>query len=215
MTLDVDVTVRRDGFEVRAAFTAEAGETIALLGPNGAGKTTVVAALAGLLPPRSGTIRLFDRVLDDAGSGIHVPAEDRPVAVAFQDLLLFPHLSAVENVAFPLRARGLSRRKAMARADRLLGRLGVAHRAGAKPGSLSGGEAQRVALARALVAEPSLLLLDEPMSSLDARARGEIRPLVRQVLEAFPGVRVLVTHDPVEALTLADRMVILAEGRVS
>jgi molybdate transport system ATP-binding protein len=215
VSLDVDVTVLRGEFQVRASLAAEPGETVALLGPNGAGKSTLVGALAGLVPPVTGRIAVNGEVLDDPASGVHAAPEQRRVGVVFQDRLLFPHLSAVENVAFPLRARGIRRDPARHRAAELLDRLGVAHRAGALPGALSGGEAQRVALARALVGEPRLLLLDEPLSALDVRARAEIRGLLRTVLAGFPGVRVLVTHDPVEAMTLADRLVLMEEGRVT
>lgn len=213
MTLDVDVTVRRNGFEVSAAFEASSGETVALLGPNGSGKSTVVASIAGLLPPATGTVTLDGTILD--GGDRSVPPEERPIGVVFQHLLLFPHLSAIENVAFPLRARGVDKTEARGRADRLLERLGVSHRADARPPDLSGGEAQRVALARALVAEPALLLLDEPLSALDVGARVHTRDLIREELARFPGVRVLVTHDPVEAATLADRLVLLEDGRVT
>lgn len=152
-------------------------------------------------------------VLDDDRT--HVPVEARPIGVVFQDLLLFPHLSALENVAFPLRSRGVSRSLARRRASELLEHLGVAERASARPPELSGGEAQRVALARALANRPDLLLLDEPLSSLDVSARRRIRDLLRRELAGFPGVRVLVTHDPVEAMTMADRMVLLEAGRVT
>jgi molybdopterin-binding protein len=128
---------------------------------------------------------------------------------------LFPHLSALENVAFPLRARGADRRIARDRARTLLDRLGVGDRGSAIPRELSGGEAQRVGLARALVAEPRLLLLDEPLSSLDIGARVRIRDLIREELRRFAGVRILVTHDPVEAWALADRLVLLEGGRVT
>lgn len=215
MTLTVNARVRRGGFEVEATFEAAAGETVALLGPNGSGKSTLVASIAGLRPPHEGTIALGGTVLDDPAGGVHVPPERRPVGVVYQDLLLFPHMGALENVAFPLRARGLRKAEARARASRLLERLGVAGRAGARPRDLSGGEAQRVALARALVAEPSLLLLDEPLSALDVGARARVRDAVRAELGRFRGVRVLVTHDPVEASTLADRLVLLENGRVT
>lgn len=214
MSLIVDVTVHRGAFEVSAAFEAAPGETVALLGPNGSGKSTLVSSIAGLLPPASGTIHL-DGVPLDAHPGPHVPPERRPIGVVFQDLLLFPHLSAVENVAFPLRARGVGRPQARERAMRLLERLDVAERAQARPRDVSGGEAQRVALARALVGEPALLLLDEPLSSLDVGARLRVRELIRDELARFPGVRVIVTHDPVEASTLADRLVLLEHGRVT
>ncbi len=216
MTLSLDVVVARGALRVHAAFDAEDGETIALLGPNGAGKSTIVACLAGLLPPDEGTVLLDGRTLDDADARAHVSSEDRAVGVVFQDGVLFPHLSALENVAFPLRARGMSATEARNRSRELLDHLGfLATRADARPTDLSGGEAQRVAIARALIHQPRLLLMDEPTSSLDVRARSEIRPLIRAILGGFEGVRILVTHDPVEALTLADRIVVLEEGTVT
>lgn len=216
MTLSVDVVVARGAFRVHAVLDAEDGETVALLGPNGSGKSTVVACLAGLLLPDEGTTVLDGRTLDDAGTGAHVPSEDRPVGVVFQDGVLFPHLSAVENVAFPLRARGVAASEARLRVRELLDRLGFpAARTDARPKDLSGGESQRVAIARALIHRPRLLLMDEPTSSLDVRARSELRPLIHATLDGFDGVRILVTHDPVEALTLADRIVVLEEGQVT
>jgi molybdate transport system ATP-binding protein len=215
MTLDLDVVVRRDGFGVEAALTVELGETVALLGPNGAGKTTVVHAVAGLVVPDRGRIVLDGTVLDDRPGGAHVPPADRPIGVVFQDLLLFPHLSAVENAAFPLRARGVGREEARRRAVHALDRFGVAHRGEARPGRLSGGEAQRVALARALVDEPRVLLLDEPLTALDVGARSRIRDLLRETLQGFAGYRIVITHDPVEAAMLADRLVLLEAGRVT
>jgi molybdate transport system ATP-binding protein len=213
VTLTVDVAARRGEFEVRAAFEAQAGETVALLGPNGSGKTTLVLAIAGLLPPDEGSIALGGEVLD--GGGGHVPPERRPIGVVFQDLLLFPHLSAVENVAFGLRARGTDAAEARTRARGTLERFGLGERADARPRNLSGGEAQRVALARALIGEPRLLLLDEPLSALDVGTRVRVRELLREQLRGFPGVRVVVTHDPVEASALADRLVVLEGGRVT
>ncbi|MGH9167800.1 MAG: ATP-binding cassette domain-containing protein, partial [Acidimicrobiia bacterium] len=199
MSLEVDVRVRRDSFVVEADLRAGLGETVALLGPNGAGKSTLVECLAGLLPPAAGRVTLDGEVLDEPGRRVHHPAERRSIGVVFQGLRLFPHLSAVENVAFPLRARGVGRGRARRQAIESMERLGVAGRAAARPGALSGGEAQRVALARALVFEPRLLLLDEPLSALDVQARGQIRSLVSSLLAGFEGVRLLVTHDPVEA----------------
>ena len=168
-----------------------------------------------MLPPVEGTIALEGALLDDPANGVHVPPERRPIGVVFQSLLLFPHLSATENVAFPLRARGVPKPEARERASELLTRLGLAKRADARPGDLSGGEAQRVALARALIVEPGLLLLDEPLSALDVGARLRVRDLIREELARFPGVRVIVTHDPVEASALADRLVLLEGGRVT
>jgi molybdate transport system ATP-binding protein len=211
----VDATVRRGGFTVTAAFEAAAGETVALLGPNGSGKSTLVAAIAGLERVERGRIALDERVLDEAATRTHVVPEDRGVGVVFQALLLFPNLSVLENVAFPLRARGSTRHEARSAAVSVLTRLRIDALADARPRTLSGGEAQRVALARALVAEPGLLLLDEPLSALDVSARAEVRDVLREELERFPGVRVLVTHDPVEATTLADRLVLLEAGAVT
>jgi molybdate transport system ATP-binding protein len=213
--LTVDVRARRGTFVVEAAFDAEPGHTLALLGPNGAGKSTLVEVLAGLLPPEAGTVKLDSTTLDDVDGNVHAEPATRPVGVVFQGLLLFPHLSAVENVAFPLRARRIPRPQARLRAAKLLTDLGVTDRASARPRDLSGGEAQRVALARALVAEPKLLLLDEPLSALDVRARTQTRALLHKALAEFPGVRLLVTHDPVEAMTLADRMILLEDGSVT
>ncbi len=215
MTLSVDVTARRGTFAIRASFDADRGSTTALLGPNGSGKSTLVASMAGLVPPEEGSIVLDGVVLDEPAAGGYVPPERRPIGVVFQDLLLFPHLSALENVAFPLLARGVARGEARDRSEHLLRRLEVVERARAKPRDLSGGEAQRVALARALVAEPALLLLDEPLSALDVGAGARLREVLRDELERFPGIRILITHDPVEAFTMADRLVILEDGRVT
>jgi molybdate transport system ATP-binding protein len=213
VSLVVDATVQRGGFAVAVAWEAAAGETVALLGPNGAGKSTVVALLAGLVRPVRGGVWLDGEVLD--GGGVHLPPDRRDVGVVFQDLLLFPHLRAVDNAAFPLRAAGTRRGEARRAALDVLADLGVARRASARPGELSGGEAQRVALARALLRRPRLLVLDEPLSALDVGARSEVRRLLGRVLGAFPGVKVLVTHDPTEAATLADRIVVLEGGRMT
>jgi len=213
--LEVDVRARRGAFELAASFAVEEGTTVALVGPNGAGKSTLVSVLAGLLPPVQGRVVLDGQVLDDPARGIHVVPRARPVGVAFQDLLLFPHLSALENVAFPLRARGMPRREARRRAMELLIRVGVAGRAATRPGALSGGEAHRVALARALASAPRLLLLDEPLAGVDAAARPAIRSLLWEIVLAVPGLRVLVSHDPPEALALADRVIVLEAGRVT
>jgi len=210
MTLSVNIRVRRGDFEVVSAFEASPGTTVALLGPNGSGKSSVVLALAGLQEDVTGHIRLDGADLTD------MTAERRPVGMVFQNLRLFPHLSAVENVAFPLRAAGAGKADARGRSVALLGRLGLPpQRHAAKPRDLSGGEAQRVALARALIAEPRLLMLDEPTSALDIQSRAQLRPLLRQTLASFPGIRVLVTHDPIEAMTMADHLVVLEGGHVT
>ena len=152
--LDADIKLRLDRLSLDAAVTVGAGEVLALLGPNGAGKSTVLRALAGLLRLAGGWVALDGVVLEDPARRIHVAPEKRPVALMFQDYLLFPHLSAVENVAFGLRARGVDRRQARERARAALARLDVSAVASARPGAMSGGQQQRVAMARALVTEP-------------------------------------------------------------
>lgn len=214
MTLRADVQVRRDAFALRVAFEVRAGETLVVLGPNGSGKTTLLRAMAGLVPLQAGSVSLDDEVLDDVETGRHVPAERRSIGVVFQDYLLFPHLSVRENVAFGPRCRGASRAAATASADAWLERLGLAAAGDRVPTTLSGGQAQRVALARALVTNPRLLLLDEPLSALDVTTRAQIRGDLRRELSRHTGVRVVVTHDPLEAAALADHLLILEEGRV-
>ncbi|MTV26718.1 ABC transporter ATP-binding protein [Nitriliruptoraceae bacterium ZYF776] len=192
-----------------------AGEVVAVLGPNGAGKTTLLRLLAGLRTPDRGRVSLGDRVLADVAGSIHVPPADRRVGVVFQDHLLFPHLSVLENVAFGPRAVGVPAADARATARARLVEVGLSDRARDRPTQLSGGQAQRVALARALATDPDLLLLDEPLAALDVDTRRDVRALLRRHLAAFPGPAVVVTHDPVEALTLADRLVVLEGGRVT
>ena len=201
-------------FDLDVDLSIAPGEVVALLGPNGAGKTSVLRALAGLLTIDAGRIALDGIVLDEPANAIRMPVEQRPIGVVFQDYLLFPHLSVLENVAFGLRSRGVGRTTATARARSWLDRVGLGPAANRKPGSLSGGQAQRVALVRALATDPALLLLDEPMAALDVSTRVELRRELRQHLESFRGVRLLVTHDPVEAMAMADRLIVLEHGRV-
>ena len=167
------------------------------------------------MPLTAGRVELDGRVLDEPARGVRAPPEQRAVGVVFQDYLLFPHLSVLENVAFGLRARGVPRAKARERAASELRRVRLADAAGVAPRSLSGGQAQRVALARALATDPALLLLDEPLAALDAEARAAIRRELRERLDAFAGPCLLVTHEPVEAMALADRLVVLEDGRVT
>jgi molybdate transport system ATP-binding protein len=171
------------------AVTLEPGRTVVVVGPNGAGKTT-----------------LLHRLADEAGPR---------VGIVYQDLRLFPHMSALDNVAYGLRRQGVRRADARQRAAEWLVRMDVDRRASARPTELSGGEAQRVALARALAPEPELLLLDEPLSALDAATRPTVRRLLAEHLRAFAGPRVLVTHDAVDAMTLADIVVVLEGGEVT
>lgn len=214
--LDADLIVSRsEVFRVEMDLMIPAGTTVALLGPNGAGKSTAVMALAGLLPIDAGQVRLNDIVLDDPGGRVFVPAERRSIGVVFQDYLLFPHLTVLENVAFGLRNRGIARKTAISRSRDWLERVGIKSLEKRKPADLSGGQAQRVALARALVIEPDLLLLDEPLAALDVTTRIELRRTLQEHLDGFSGPRLLITHDPTEAFLLADHIHILENGTIT
>ncbi|MFI1441884.1 ABC transporter ATP-binding protein [Streptomyces fructofermentans] len=206
--LDARLLVDRGTFRLDVSLRVAPGEVVALLGPNGAGKTTALRALAGLAPLDGGRLLLDGTALEDT------PPESRPVGVVFQDYLLFPHLTALDNVAFGPRCQGASKAEARTRAAEWLDRLGLAEHAGSRPRRLSGGQAQRVALARALATRPRLLLLDEPLAALDARTRLEVRSQLRRHLAEFEAVAVLVTHDPLDAMVLADRLVVVEDGRV-
>ncbi|MFB7667040.1 ABC transporter ATP-binding protein [Kitasatospora sp. NPDC056138] len=212
--LDAHLRIERGTFRLDLPLTAAPGEVVALLGPNGAGKSTALRALAGLLPLTEGHLHLDGTALEDPATGLHTPAESRPVGVVFQDYLLFPHLSALDNVAFGLRCRGADKKTSRAEARPWLERLGLTEYTESKPRSLSGGQAQRVALARALAVRPRLLLLDEPLAALDARTRLEVRAQLRRHLAEFEAVAVLVTHDPLDAMVLADRLVVIEGGEV-
>ncbi|HVL80438.1 MAG TPA: ATP-binding cassette domain-containing protein [Actinomycetota bacterium] len=213
MTLEARVVVSRGSFTLDIDLTATSQEIVAVLGPNGAGKSTLLGAIAGLIPLDAGHVSVGGRVLDDVRTGVHVPPEHRHVGVVFQDLLLFERMSVLDNVAFGPRCHGASRAEAGRRAAAALSRFGLEHLASARPRELSGGQAQLVALARAVVTEPPVLLLDEPLAALDVTARPAVRRALRDALSSFAGVRLLVTHDPADAFTLADRLVIVEEGR--
>jgi molybdate transport system ATP-binding protein len=188
---------------------------VAVVGPNGAGKTTLVRALAGLVPLDRGRIVIDGTVVDEPATQVQVPPEHRGVGVMFQEPRLFANLTALENVAFGLRATGTSKGVAHAKAASWLDQVGLPDVAGRRPKELSGGEAQRVALARALATEPDVLLLDEPLAAVDASARAELRRVLRAELRRYPGARIVVTHDPIEAAALADRLIVIEEGRVT
>lgn len=214
MTLCAAVTIQRDGFRLDVGIDVADGEVLAVVGPNGAGKSTALRGLAGL--PVTGADVHDVSVRIDGHDWSAEPTERRPIGVVFQDLRLFPHLDAVDNVAFSLRARGTSTALARERAAEELRCLGLPEdRHGARPGRLSGGEAQRVAIARALVAGPRLLLLDEPFAAIDAAARSEARAVLQRRLAGFGGSAVLVTHDPADALLVCDRVLVLEDGQVS
>ncbi len=214
MSLQMAAVVRRGTFTLDVGLTVAPGEVLGVLGPNGAGKTTLLRALSGLTAVAEGSIRLGATVLDDAATGTFVPAARRPVGLVFQNYRLFPHLAVRDNVAFSSRSSGASRRDARRHADRYLQQLDLTALASRKPAQLSGGQAQRVALARALAAEPGLLLLDEPLSALDARTRLDVRTELRSHLATFAGPILLVTHDPLEAMVMTDRLLVIEDGRV-
>jgi molybdate transport system ATP-binding protein len=214
VNLDVAVRVQREGLTLDVDLHI-ADETVAIVGPNGAGKTTLLHAIAGLVGPDRGLISLGGRVLVDTQAQVFVPPHERDVGLAFQDQALFPHRSALDNVAYGLRVRGIARAAARRTAGEWLEQFGVAARAQAKPATLSGGEAQRVAVARALAFGPRAVLLDEPLAGLDVGARRDIRRLLRRHLATFAGPAIVVTHDIVDAATLADRIVVLEAGQVT
>ena len=209
------VAVRRGAFELDADVEVAAGEVLAVLGPNGSGKTTLLYALAGLVPLTGGRLDVGRETWDCPDERRFVTAADRRVGLVFQDYRLFPHLSVLDNVAFSGHVRGRTRGDARRAAAAWLDRVGLADFARRRPAQLSGGQAQRAALARALAAEPLMLLLDEPLAALDAATRLEIRSQLRGHLADFPGPCVVVTHDPLDALVLADRILVLENGRVT
>jgi molybdate transport system ATP-binding protein len=214
MSLATAIDVRLGTLHLAVELDVADGETLALLGPNGAGKSTALRTIAGLHALHTGRIEVDGRTLDDPAADTFVPPERRPIGVVFQDYLLFEHMNVLENVAFGLRARGTPKAEARRRANEWLDRVGLASIAADRPAVLSGGQAQRVALARALATDPRVLLLDEPLAALDAGTRASVRRDLRLHLASFAGMRLLVTHDPVDAYALADRVAILEDGRV-
>lgn len=211
--LEVAATVAARDFDV--AIKVGDGEVLAVLGPNGAGKSTLLAIIAGLIRPDTGFVRVGDRLLTDRSSGIAVAPHRRSVGLLAQEPLLFPQLTAAANVAFGPRSQGVGRLAARRAARQWLAAVDAFDMADRKPGQLSGGQAQRVAVARALAADPEVLLLDEPFAALDAKSAPALRTLLRGVLASRARAVLLVTHDIVDALTLADRIVVLESGRVS
>ncbi|KRE43867.1 sulfate/molybdate ABC transporter ATP-binding protein [Knoellia sp. Soil729] len=209
-TLVLDLTVAAR--DVAIALTVAQGETLALLGPNGAGKSTVLAAAAGLLRPDSGTVRLGDHTLSDHQTRTWVPPHARRIALLAQDARLFPHLSALDNVAFGPRSQGQPKRTAHEAAARWLEEVGMTAYARRRPHELSGGQAQKVAIARALATEPAALLVDEPLSALDVEVAPDVRDLLRRVTSDL--TTVIVTHDALDAALLSDRVAVMHAGRV-
>lgn len=209
--IDVNVQLDRGAFALHAAFTADRGIT-AIFGPSGSGKSTLLALVAGLLRPTTGRIAVNGRVLVDTAQTIWIPKHKRRVGIVFQDAQLFPHMTISQNLNF---GRWFaSADKLMVSRDVVIEILGIAHLMARRPPSLSGGERQRVALARALLSGPEILLLDEPLASLDARRREEILPLIERMRDEFDIPMLYVTHDLGEVKRLAARVVVIEGGRV-
>jgi molybdate transport system ATP-binding protein len=209
----VRVQARLEQRGVEFDLALDDGEVLAVLGPNGAGKSTLLQMIAGLLRPDHGTIELGGTVVTDTSTGVFVPAHARGVAMLSQQALLFPHMSSAANVAYAPRCKGQTRSAAHATAQRWLKAVGAEHLADRRPAQLSGGQAQRVAVARALAAEPQVLLLDEPMSALDVTAAPALRGLLRDILRANRRTAIIVTHELLDALAIADKVVVFERGR--
>jgi molybdate transport system ATP-binding protein len=201
--LELDIAVALRSFELGLRLSVGA-ETVALVGPSGAGKTTVLRAIAGLRRPDRGRVALGEHVWFDSAANVDLPPERRSVGLVFQEYALFPHMTVRANVAFG----------GTARVDELLERLRIAHLAGERPGALSGGERQRVAVARALARDPDVLLLDEPLSALDAHTRAVVRGELQDVHAGLALPTLVVTHDFRDAAALAGRIGVLVDGRL-
>src|SRR5690606_21030146 len=193
----------------RLSLTVEPGTLVTLLGPSGCGKTTTLRLLAGLEHPSSG------RILIGGKDVTMLPANERDVSMVFQSYALFPHMSSLENVAYGLESSGLKKKEARERAEEGLALVGLAGMGGRLPAELSGGQQQRVAVARALVLEPQVLLLDEPLSNLDARLRRRVRTEIRDLQQRLGFTAVYVTHDQDEALAVSDRIIVMKDGEIA
>ena len=207
--LSAEIVARRGDFTLELQFSLAPGATAAVLGPNGAGKSTLVDALAGLIALDRGEIVLAGRALG------RLSPQERGLGVMFQGYCLFKHMSARDNVAYGLRARGVPRARARDEAQAWLERLDVADVAEHRPAALSGGQAQRIALARAMITRPALLLLDEPLAALDVSARAQARTMLSRWLADAGAICLIVTHDVRDALALADELLVLEAGRLT
>jgi iron(III) transport system ATP-binding protein len=209
-----DVALRYGENEILKGVSATVppGKVVALLGPSGSGKTTLLRAVAGLETPYRGSIRIGDRVFFDAGNQIDLPAEARGLGLVFQSYALWPHRTVFANVAYGLKLRRIPEPEIRKRVEKALAQIGLAQLAERYPHQLSGGQQQRVALARALVYEPAVILLDEPLSNLDAKLREEARAWLRELIVSLNLSALLVTHDQIEAMAIADRITLLNAG---
>jgi iron(III) transport system ATP-binding protein len=196
------------------ALTLNRGEVVSLLGPSGSGKTTLLRAVAGLEVPHEGSIKIGDKVVFDGATGVDIPAEGRNLGLVFQSYALWPHKTVYDNVAYGLKLRKISGSDVKKRVSEALAQLSLAHLAERFPHQLSGGQQQRVALARALVYNPPVILLDEPLSNLDAKLREEARAWLRELIVRMQLSALCVTHDQGEALAMSDRILLLNGGKI-
>src|SRR5262245_6716420 len=212
-----DVALRLGENEILkgVSVVVPAGEVIALLGPSGSGKTTLLRAIAGLETPHAGSIAIGNKLFFDSARGVELPAEDRGLGLVFQSYALWPHRTVFDNVAYGLKLRGVSATEIKTRVEKTLSQIGLGHLAARFPHQLSGGQQQRVAIARALVYEPPVILLDEPLSNLDAKLREEARAWLRTLIVTLGLSAIHVTHDQVEAMAIADRVVLLDAGVIA
>lgn len=211
-----DLALRYDQSDILrgVSVAVPAGKVVALLGPSGSGKTTLLRAVAGLERPHRGAIRIGSNLLFDAARKLDLPAEARGLGLVFQSYALWPHRTVFANVAYGLKLRGVGTAELERRVAKALAQIGLAELAERYPHQLSGGQQQRVALARALVYEPAVILLDEPLSNLDAKLREEARAWLRELIVSLALSALLVTHDQIEAMAIADRIVLLNAGAV-
>jgi len=190
------------------------GEVVSLLGPSGSGKTTLLRAVAGLESPKAGLIRIGEHIVFDGARALELPAEERSLGLVFQSYALWPHKTVFENVAYGLKLRRMSKVEIEERVKQVLPQLGLGHLAERFPHQLSGGQQQRVAIARALVYNPPVILLDEPLSNLDAKLREEARVFLRELIVRLGLSALMVTHDQTEAMAVSDRILLLNNGRI-
>jgi ABC-type sugar transport system ATPase subunit len=184
------------------------GELVALLGPSGCGKTTTLLMIAGIYKPTTGSIRFDDQIVN------HLAPKDRNIGMVFQSYALYPHMTVFQNISYPLKLKKIPKAVLQDRTRRVADMMGIGQLMDRKPSELSGGQQQRVALGRALVKEPSLLLFDEPLSNLDARLRLTMRSEIKRIQNRLNITSVYVTHDQVEAMTMADRIAVMKEGKI-
>jgi iron(III) transport system ATP-binding protein len=217
MSIRVEGLTKRFGDKLvidDVSFVAAAGEFVSLLGPSGCGKTTTLRCVAGLETPDAGRVEIGDHVVFDAAKGVAVPPHQRNLGMVFQSYAIWPHLTVFENVAFPLQIRKLPKSEVARRVAEALRLVGLAEFEGRKSSELSGGQQQRVAVARAIVQSPAAMLLDEPLSNLDAKLRDRTRAEIHRLQRALGIAAMYVTHDQAEALALSDRVLVMSEGRV-